>query len=94
MDVLGYLSNISYVQPFTGVSSQSVAGSATNSLLLRVVADSDCFVNFGINPVVTNTSGVFLPAGSVEYFKYEPGWKVAVIQKTAAGNLFITELSR
>jgi hypothetical protein len=94
MDVLGYLPNVSYVQAFTGVSSQSVAGSATNCLLIRLVADTDCFVNTGINPVVTATSGVFMPAGSVEYFKYEPGWKIAVIQKSGPGNLFITEMSR
>jgi hypothetical protein len=94
MDVLGYTPNVSYVQAFTGTSSASQAGSTTNSLLVRLVSDTDCFVNLGLNPVVTATTGIFMPAGSVEYFKTEPGWKVAVIQKAAGGNLYITEISR
>lgn len=94
MDVLGYTPNVSYVQAFTGSSSQSQVGASSNALLVRLVADTDCFVNVGLNPTVTATSGVFMPAGSVEYFKFGPRWRIAVIQKTAGGNLYVTEVSR
>lgn len=94
MDVLGYLPNASQVIAFTGVTAQSTAGSQTNSLLVRLVSDADCFVAFGVNPVANTTTSVFLPAGSPEYFKFEGSWKVAVIQKTGAGNLYMTEMSR
>lgn len=71
-------------------STQSTAfGAATQHV--RLVSNTDCYIVFGGNPTAT-TSGVFLPAGVVEYFWVGGGEMVAVIQSTAAGTLNVAEL--
>ena len=70
-----------------GVSAQ---GPAIGANIVRLVSTADCFIAFGANPTANNTTCLFLPAGVPEYFQYNSGDKVAVIQSTAAGNLYIT----
>jgi|SRR6185312_7586787 len=77
---------------FTGVSAQSAAvGAQTHAVLLA--ATSDCHVEFGSNPTATATS-CFIKGGTAPIpLAIGPSNKIAVVQDTAAGNLFITELS-
>jgi len=77
---------------FTGVSAQSAAvGTQTHAVLLA--ATSDCHVEFGSNPTATATS-CFIKGGTAPIpLAIGSGMKIAVVQDTAAGNLFITELS-
>lgn len=73
---------------FDGTSAQS---SGITSHLVRVVATQDCFLAVGANPTASS-SGVFLPASAIEYFGVDTdGWKIAVIQSSQAGTLYITE---
>ena len=58
--------------------------------LIRVIPSSDCFIYFGVNPTAS-TGELLLKAGVAEYFAVIPGEKLAVIQSTAAGFLYITE---
>lgn len=74
---------------FTGTSGQSSAFQA-GTTLIRVVSDVACFIAFGSNPTASSST-LFLPAGIVEYFGVLPGTKVAAIQSTSAGNLYIAE---
>jgi hypothetical protein len=79
----------SQVVAIGGASAQSVAmGFATR--LARMVATVDCHIAIGADPTATTTS-TFLPAGVPEYFEIREGQKVAVIQSTGPGNLFVTE---
>lgn len=75
----------------------AVGGSSTQSTafdqdcdIIRIAVDVDCFVEIGVNPTAT-TSSMYMPLGTVEYFGVDGPWKVAVLQKTEAGNCYITE---
>jgi hypothetical protein len=69
-------------------STQSGALTAT---VVRLVATQDCHVAFAANPTaVADGTGTFLPANVPEYFQFTSGQKIAAIQDSAPGNLFIT----
>lgn len=60
---------------------------------VRLCSTVDCYVLFGPSPtVVTATTGLFLPAGSAEYFWVQPSDLVSVIQSVGAGNLNVSEM--
>jgi len=75
---------------FTGTSQQTPAFNK-NTIVVRVYANQDCFLEFGLNPTATSSS-MPLPAGVVEYFKVQDAEKIAAIQISAAGSLYVTEL--
>jgi len=72
-------------------SGSSTASSAcgANVEYVRVIADADCHIEFGVAPTATNAK-IFLEAKSYEYFKVSEGEKVAVIGSV---NLYVTELT-
>ena len=65
-----------------------------NTLHVRLVATSGCWVAFGATPVaaVGSAACILLPAGVPEYFWVYPGERIAVIQDTGAGSLNIAEM--
>jgi hypothetical protein len=65
-----------------------------NTMHVRLVATSDCWVAFGANPTAVNsgTASILLPAGVPEYFWVYPGERVAVIQAAAGGFLNVAEM--
>lgn len=76
---------------YTGTTAQSAAVGA-NTQLLRLVATSNCHVLVGSNPTaVADGTCLYLPLGIPQYVGCTPGDKVAAIQDSAGGNLFITE---
>lgn len=76
--------------PVTGVPTTT----PNNTLHVRLVATSDCWIAFGANPVsaVNSPAAILLPAGVPEYFWVYPGERVAVIQAAAAGFLNVAEM--
>ena len=73
------------------IGSSSAQSGAITALLARFVASADCHLAFGSNPTaVADGTCVFLPANVPEYFVVVSGNKVAVIQDSVSGNLFIT----
>ena len=72
-------------------SGSSAASSAfgSNVEYVRVIADADCHIEFGVAPTAT-TSKIFLESKTSEYFKVSEGEKVAVI---GSANLYVTELT-
>ncbi len=75
----------------TSTASVAFSSVATH---IRVVATTNCHIRFGSNPTAT-TADVYLPAGVVEYFKVDPGLKVAAIKASgaSAGVLYVTEMT-
>ena len=63
---------------------------------VRLVADTDCLIEFGTadgtTPTASATTSHLLPAGKSEYFGCSKGCVIGVIQKAAGGNLYITEV--
>ena len=72
-------------------SGSSVQSSAFGAHIeyVRIVADADCHIAFGVNPTAT-TSTIYVPADDIEYFKVSPGEKVAVIGNV---NLYVSDLT-
>jgi len=77
---------------FTATNAQSTSvGAQTHAVLLA--ATQDCHVEIGSNPVATTTS-CFIKGGTAPIpLACNTGDKVGVVQDSAAGNLFITELT-
>lgn len=74
-----------------GAGSLQSAVTADNVEVVRLKADSACYILQGVNPVVSAANGTPLPAGVVEYIRVKPGERLAVIQDGAgSGNLHIT----
>lgn len=75
---------------FTGASTPVTNPFAANVSVVRLYSTQDCYVKFGAAPVATSAD-MFLPGGVTEYIGVNPGDKVAAIQDTAAGTLYVTE---
>lgn len=77
------------------ISGSSAASPAfTNqTTIVRVVSTTDCHIRFDGTPTAT-TSSMLLPANVVEYFRVTPGHKIAGIQRSAGGSLYVTEMTR
>ena len=83
---------VSQVLAVDGTSVQSASWQATTTIV-RLFATQDMFIKFGANPTaIANDSGsFFLPGGIVEYFAVRGTEKLAAIQSTTAGTLYVTE---
>lgn len=83
----------------SGTSQQS-AVMPEGTIAVRLVATEPQYIEIGVDPVAvapvdsTSTGSLYLPAGIAEFFAIAPNEKVAVLQGTAAGNLFITPVGR
>lgn len=77
----------------TSGSSQQSNSVSDQTSIVRLFCTKDCFIAIGPNPVVdtSGTTGAFLPGGIIEYFGINPKDKIAVIQVSASGTLYITE---
>lgn len=78
------------------ISGTSAASSAIGSYVnkVRLHSTTDCFVEFGSAPTAVANTSMFIGANLPEYFDIRPGHKVAVIQSSASGNLYITEMTK
>ena len=76
-------------------TSQQSHAAGTGVTLMRVaVANTDSHIHFeiGTNPTATSTSKI-MPAPSVEYFRVEPGEKIAFLRGASSNiNVSITDI--
>lgn len=75
---------------FTGTSAQSAVVGATTRIV-RLVATQACFVSIGASPTAVANTSIYLPANTVQYVSITGGHRVAAIQATTTGSLYITE---
>jgi hypothetical protein len=75
----------------SGTSAQSTAISA-NAGYVRLLATTLCHIRIGSSPTAT-TSNMPLPPYVPEYFVCPSGAKIAVIQNSSSGTLYITEVT-
>jgi hypothetical protein len=78
-------------------SYSASAGTVTNKVgsqtyKVRVLVTTDAFVTTD-GSVPSATSGAYVPALSPEYFTVTPGQTVSALQVSAAGTLYVTEVS-
>lgn len=74
----------------TDVTSTQSPAVAQQTSIIRLFCTKDCFIAIGQDPVAT-TSSMFLPGGIIEYYGSNPGDKVAVLQVSISGILYMTE---
>ena len=75
----------------SGTSAAISTAFAAGTTVIRVVATEDVHVAFAASPTAT-TSDAFLPSNQVEYFKVTAGEKIAAIQNSTAGTVYVTEM--
>lgn len=74
-------------------SAQTAVVFAPETTVIRLQADTDCFVLTGASPTAAAATSMPLVAGQETFLRVLPTDKVAVIQKTAAGFLWVTQLT-
>ena len=78
-----------------GLSSAATANALSkNTIIVRLVSTSDCFVTITTGTPTATPADMFLPAGVPEYIGVDgfTTLKVAAIQSTAGGTLYVTEM--
>lgn len=81
---------VSYSDTTSGTSSAEIGDYVE---YVRLICTADCYVNIQKTPVVAGTTGIFLPADTVNVFRVSPGVKVGVTGD-ATGVLSITVMSK
>jgi hypothetical protein len=77
---------------FAGTSTQATNAFQATTTLLRIFATTDCFILVGSSPtVLVDGTCYFVPGGIVDFIGVQPGQKIAAIQSSASGTLYITE---
>jgi hypothetical protein len=89
--ILRHVAGTTQTIAVSGTSAQSAAFSGASGYI-RVVATTFCHVRSGTNPTATTSNMPICPYVP-EYFAIGLGEKLAVIQNSAAGTLYITEMS-
>jgi hypothetical protein len=74
-----------------GASAAASTAVSNATVVVRLISTSNCHVAFGSAPTAGATD-MLLVANSPEYFKVNPADKVSVIQDSAAGTLYLTEM--
>jgi hypothetical protein len=75
------------------VATASSSAFAATTSLIRVVADTDCYIEIGDGVLTASAADTLLPANTVEYFSVTPGQKIAFIRKTADGLINVSEMT-
>lgn len=87
------LDGLDQVVAYTGTSAQSTAFPASpQAFTARVYSSTDCHIAIGSSPTATTTNFP-LAAKTREYIAVRPGEKIAAIQDSGAGNLYISLMS-
>jgi hypothetical protein len=77
---------------YTGTSAAITNSVSAQTYKVRVLCSSDAFVRIGDGTPTATTADAYVPALAAEYFTCTPGQKVAAVQVTAAGTLYVSEL--
>lgn len=77
---------------FNSSSAQATNAFQKTTTLIRIFATADCFIKMGANPTaLIDGTSYFVPGGIVDFIGVNPGDKIAAIQSTANGTLYIAE---
>ena len=78
----------------SGVSAVTPNILDRNTVVVRVLATTSCFITIGTGTPTANTTHMPIVANIPEYFRVDaaPGVRVAGIQISAGGALYVTEM--
>lgn len=91
MDPLKIITNQTVSVSGTSAAVTNAFGNGTT--IIRLVSTTDCYLKFGATPTAVATD-MLLPANVVEYFGATPGVKIAALQRSASGVLYVTEMTK
>lgn len=75
----------------TSAATTNTIGGERTWAVVRLLSTTDCHVAFAASPTAT-TNNMLLKANMPEYFKMNSGDKVAAIQSSASGTLYVTHM--
>lgn len=80
---------------YTGTAARTTNAMSGDTLVVRLVATTDCFVLIGTGSPTAATTDMFLPGGQVEYFRVDgkDTVKISAIRSVADGSLYVTEMT-
>lgn len=78
----------------SGTSAATANALSKNTVVIRVVATTSCFITIGTGTPIANTAHMPIIANVPEYFRVNGNetLKVAGIQILAGGSLYVTEM--
>lgn len=81
------------VSQVLAIGSSSAASNAvgSNTTAVQLIATVACFISVGASPTAVANTSMYVPANIPIYIGVGPGQKIAAIQSTGAGSLYITE---
>lgn len=77
-----------------GASSTQSSALGNQIKYVQITPAVDMYVEFGVNPTATTSSMFISGDGLARIYKISPGEKIAALQATAGGTLYIHELTR
>lgn len=91
-----YRTGTTHTATISGTAALVGSAFGSQTVVVRVVATTDCHLAFGTsNATPTATvNNPYLPANTVEYFTVSPGMLLSVIQSTAGGTGYATEMTQ
>ena len=78
----------------SGISAATTNILDRNTVVIRVLATTSCFINIGTGTPTANTANMPIVANTPEYFRVDaaPGIRVAGVQMSSGGSLYVTEM--
>jgi hypothetical protein len=78
----------------SGTSAQTSSAISDQVYTVTITATANAYITFGISPTATSANGFFLLKDWPTDFSIRPGEKVAAIQVSGAGIVYVSELTR
>ena len=80
--------------PYDGTSRPITSAFGPNTTYVRFTCSTSCFVALDPNPFASTTTGMYIPADTVQTISGGRGEKLAVIRSTNSGTIYVTEMTR
>ena len=90
-----FLADFTFAYTTTTQSAAITDAAITDGItevLVRISANTDCWIAFGADPTAVLDQGIFMPAGVTEVWRMNKGDKVAAVQDTSGGTLSVVLL--
>lgn len=78
----------------TSATAKASTAFGAQTYAVRVVCTAACHIAFGPAPVATTSDAYLAPNNRGEFIGVTPGEMLSVVEDSAAGVLYVTELSR
>ena len=78
---------------FSGTSAQATNAVGDQTKWIKIASAQDCYIELGANPTAVAGTSMFMAGDKADrYFLISPGHKIAAIQVSTGGTLYITEM--